>query len=186
GAGRRDLGERHQPGRRGPRSAERASAGLLRPRARSPRRPARAAPRRVRPDRRQPPVPAGERSARPSRAGDRAGRSHLRPRRRPRPVSPAARLGGGAPAPRRCRPHPVPPARPGRRARGTRCVPGQARRMTNHMEVNEMTTEARAARDAYRLLRIGFTVAPILFGLDKFFNWTVHWPDYLAPWINNI
>jgi len=58
--------------------------------------------------------------------------------------------------------------------------------MTNHTEVNEMTTEARAARDAYRLLRIGFTVAPILFGLDKFFNWTVHWPDYLAPWINNI
>ena len=58
--------------------------------------------------------------------------------------------------------------------------------MTNHLEVNEMTTEARAARDAYRLLRIAFTVAPILFGLDKFFNWTVHWPDYLAPWINNI
>ena len=58
--------------------------------------------------------------------------------------------------------------------------------MTNYLEVNEMTTEARAARDAYRLLRIGFTVAPILFGLDKFFNWTVHWPDYLAPWINNI
>ena len=49
-----------------------------------------------------------------------------------------------------------------------------------------MTPESRAARDAYRLLRIGFTVAPILFGLDKFFNWTVHWPDYLAPWINNI
>jgi len=49
-----------------------------------------------------------------------------------------------------------------------------------------MTSEARAARDAYRLLRIGFTVAPILFGIDKFFNWTVHWPDYLAPWINNI
>ena len=49
-----------------------------------------------------------------------------------------------------------------------------------------MTSETRAARDAYLLLRIGFTVAPILFGLDKFFNWTVHWPDYLAPWINNI
>jgi hypothetical protein len=29
-------------------------------------------------------------------------------------------------------------------------------------------------------------VAPILFGLDKFFNWTVHWPIYLAPWVNNI
>jgi uncharacterized membrane protein YphA (DoxX/SURF4 family) len=39
---------------------------------------------------------------------------------------------------------------------------------------------------AYMLLRVGFTVAPILFGLDKFFNWTVDWPDYLAPWMNDI
>ena len=39
---------------------------------------------------------------------------------------------------------------------------------------------------AYMLLRVGFTVAPILFGLDKFFNWTVDWPDYLAPWVNDI
>jgi uncharacterized membrane protein YphA (DoxX/SURF4 family) len=44
----------------------------------------------------------------------------------------------------------------------------------------------RAAFQAFLLLRVGFTVAPILFGLDKFFNWTVHWPDYLAPWINHI
>ena len=43
-----------------------------------------------------------------------------------------------------------------------------------------------AAYQAYLLLRVGFTVAPILFGVDKFFNWTVHWPDYLAGWINNI
>ena len=43
-----------------------------------------------------------------------------------------------------------------------------------------------AAYQAFVLLRVGFTVAPILFGLDKFFNWTVHWPDYLAGWINNI
>jgi hypothetical protein len=43
-----------------------------------------------------------------------------------------------------------------------------------------------AAYQAFWLLRIGFTVAPILFGLDKFFNWTVHWPDYLAGWINGI
>ena len=31
-----------------------------------------------------------------------------------------------------------------------------------------------------------FTVAPIAFGLDKFFNEMVHWPNYLAPWINDI
>jgi hypothetical protein len=43
-----------------------------------------------------------------------------------------------------------------------------------------------AAYQAFWLLRVGFTVAPILFGIDKFFNWTVHWPDYLAGWINNI
>jgi hypothetical protein len=43
-----------------------------------------------------------------------------------------------------------------------------------------------AAYQAFLLLRVGFTAAPILFGVDKFFNWTVHWPDYLAGWINNI
>jgi len=34
---------------------------------------------------------------------------------------------------------------------------------------------------AFWLLRIGFTVAPIAFGLDKFFNVLVEWPQYLAP-----
>jgi uncharacterized membrane protein YphA (DoxX/SURF4 family) len=43
-----------------------------------------------------------------------------------------------------------------------------------------------AAHQAFWLLRVGFTVAPILFGVDKFFNWSVHWPDYLANWINKI
>ena len=43
-----------------------------------------------------------------------------------------------------------------------------------------------AAHQAFWLLRIAFTVAPILFGIDKFFNWSVHWPDYLAGWVNDI
>jgi hypothetical protein len=43
-----------------------------------------------------------------------------------------------------------------------------------------------AAFQVFTLLRIGFVVAPILFGLDKFFNWTVDWTQYLAPWINDI
>jgi uncharacterized membrane protein YphA (DoxX/SURF4 family) len=43
-----------------------------------------------------------------------------------------------------------------------------------------------AAHQAFWLLRIGFTVAPILFGIDKFFNWSVQWTDYLAGWINDI
>jgi hypothetical protein len=52
------------------------------------------------------------------------------------------------------------------------------------------TTTERGLRSpvyqAYMLLRVGFTVAPILFGLDKFFNWTVDWTNYLAPWVNDI
>jgi uncharacterized membrane protein YphA (DoxX/SURF4 family) len=47
-------------------------------------------------------------------------------------------------------------------------------------------TETRRRDPAFTLLRIGFVVAPILFGLDKFFNWTVDWTQYLAPWINDI
>ncbi len=39
---------------------------------------------------------------------------------------------------------------------------------------------------AFLLLRIAFTVAPIAFGLDKFFNVLVDWPTYLAPWIDDI
>jgi len=47
-------------------------------------------------------------------------------------------------------------------------------------------TPAAAAYQAFWLLRIAFTAAPILFGLDKFFNWSVDWPGYLAPWLNDI
>jgi hypothetical protein len=51
-------------------------------------------------------------------------------------------------------------------------------------------TERSSIRDArfqaYALLRTGFAVAPILFGLDKFFEVLVDWPIYLAPWVNDI
>jgi hypothetical protein len=39
---------------------------------------------------------------------------------------------------------------------------------------------------AFWILRSAFTLAPILFGLDKFFNWTVDWTTYLAPWIDRV
>ena len=53
-------------------------------------------------------------------------------------------------------------------------------------EISDRGRLGDAAYQAYLLLRVGFTVAPILFGLDKFFNWTVDWPDYLAGWVNDI
>ena len=45
---------------------------------------------------------------------------------------------------------------------------------------------ADPAFQAFWLLRIGFTVAPILFGVDKFANVMVNWEKYLAPWIRDL
>ena len=42
------------------------------------------------------------------------------------------------------------------------------------------------AFQGYALLRIGFVVAPVLFGLDKFLDWLVDWRVYLAPEVNDL
>ncbi len=52
--------------------------------------------------------------------------------------------------------------------------------------VSQATQWGDARFQAYALLRTGFAVAPILFGLDKFFEVLVDWPIYLAPWVNDI
>ena len=45
---------------------------------------------------------------------------------------------------------------------------------------------ANPAYQAFVLLRAGFIVAPILFGLDKFADWLVDWRIYLAPELNDL
>jgi uncharacterized membrane protein YphA (DoxX/SURF4 family) len=52
--------------------------------------------------------------------------------------------------------------------------------------VSQATPWSDARFQAYTLLRTGFALAPILFGLDKFFEILVDWPIYLAPWVNDI
>ncbi|GAA3341223.1 DoxX family membrane protein [Amorphoplanes nipponensis] len=42
------------------------------------------------------------------------------------------------------------------------------------------------AHQAFLLLRTGFTVAPIVFGLDKFLNLLTDWPGYLAPFADRL
>src|SRR3712207_2065487 len=42
------------------------------------------------------------------------------------------------------------------------------------------------AHQAYLILRTGFVVAPILFGLDKFTNLLTDWTAYLAPAIDRL
>ena len=39
---------------------------------------------------------------------------------------------------------------------------------------------------AYQILHLGFTVAPILAGLDKFFNLLVNWEQYLPSFVNRL
>lgn len=39
---------------------------------------------------------------------------------------------------------------------------------------------------AYHLLHIAFTIAPILAGLDKFTNLLVDWSKYLTPWVPSL
>jgi len=59
-----------------------------------------------------------------------------------------------------------------------------------HAPVQPGQTGAAAPRtgdqQAFLLLRTVFTIAPIAFGLDKFFNLLTNWEAYLAPWINHL
>jgi len=55
--------------------------------------------------------------------------------------------------------------------------------MTTTTPDTEVTT---SSQNAFRILRLGFTVAPILFGLDKFFNLMTDWPQFLPEFVTNV
>jgi uncharacterized membrane protein YphA (DoxX/SURF4 family) len=42
------------------------------------------------------------------------------------------------------------------------------------------------SRQAYQILKFGFTVAPIAAGLDKYTNFLTNWTQYVAPFAGNI
>jgi hypothetical protein len=48
------------------------------------------------------------------------------------------------------------------------------------------TDTASPAYQAYQILRFGFTVAPIVAGLDKFLHLLTNWDQYLAPSVNRM
>lgn len=50
----------------------------------------------------------------------------------------------------------------------------------------ESITSTRPSYQAYQILRTGFTVAPIVAGLDKFFNLLVNWDQYLPAFVNKM
>ena len=52
--------------------------------------------------------------------------------------------------------------------------------------IESATGSRRGAHEAFLLLRTVFTIAPIAFGLDKFFDVLTDWDKYLAPWIDDL
>ena len=62
----------------------------------------------------------------------------------------------------------------------------QGKTSVHDSSVSVRSLRSDPAYQAFTLLRITFTVAPIAFGLDKFFNVMVDWEKYLAPWINDL
>ena len=68
-------------------------------------------------------------------------------------------------------------------------MPAKTLPMPARTEALQSTLERLRSDPSYQgylLLRIGFAIAPILFGADKFASVLVDWEKYLAPWINTI
>jgi hypothetical protein len=57
---------------------------------------------------------------------------------------------------------------------------------TAHSPATATTGAERAGREAFLILRTAFTVAPVLFGLDKFTDWMTDWPKYLAGQLDDL
>ena len=51
---------------------------------------------------------------------------------------------------------------------------------------NEESVVSGPAYEAYRILHAAFIIAPIVAGLDKFFNLLVNWEQYLPPVVTNM
>ena len=55
----------------------------------------------------------------------------------------------------------------------------------NSLAPSEVKTKG-PVYEAYQILHLGFTVAPIVAGLDKFFNLLVNWEQYLPPFASKL
>ncbi|HKP82813.1 MAG TPA: hypothetical protein VJT69_12365 [Pyrinomonadaceae bacterium] len=65
-----------------------------------------------------------------------------------------------------------------------------AQAISRSAEVASLNTEnisaSKPSYQAYQILHLGFTVAPIVAGLDKFFNLLVNWEQYLPAFVKNM
>src|SRR5262249_51963306 len=58
--------------------------------------------------------------------------------------------------------------------------------MINSPDADGRASTETCSRQAFQILRFGFTVAPILAGADKFFHFLTNWDQYLAPVANKV
>lgn len=49
---------------------------------------------------------------------------------------------------------------------------------------NQRNFTTKSSYHAFLILRFTFTIAPIIAGIDKFFNLLTNWPDYLSTYFN--
>jgi hypothetical protein len=64
-------------------------------------------------------------------------------------------------------------------------IPTSAQRTRPHPTELGSERLSYPAYQAYVILRTAFVLAPILFGVDKFFNWMTFWPKYLWVGFSN-
>src|SRR5215216_4766240 len=63
----------------------------------------------------------------------------------------------------------------------TRSERKRCKMSTSVLLQNPEVARSRPVLQAYQILHIAFTIAPIIAGLDKFTNWLVDWSSYLSP-----
>ena len=51
---------------------------------------------------------------------------------------------------------------------------------------NPSVDVSRPSYKAYKILHVAFVLAPLLAGVDKFFDFLVNWPIYLSPLVSNM
>lgn len=65
-----------------------------------------------------------------------------------------------------------------------------ARVISNSAELSAVNSRddavSQPAHQAYQILKLGFTVAPIVAGLDKFLHLLVNWDQYLPASVNGL
>jgi hypothetical protein len=70
--------------------------------------------------------------------------------------------------------------------RVVKTVPETAVHNRWYLEVKMEDKRKIPAWQAYKILHIGFVLAPLIAGVDKFFHYLTNWTQYLAPQVTNV